>query len=262
MKIGIIGAGNMGGAIARGIASGNSASASDIIVCSPNKHGELDSLKSEFPKINVSTDNINAANADMIIVAVKPWLLDTVLTEIAGKVDFTRQAIVSIVAGVPLAHLAEFAPEGVKPAVFRLIPNTAISVHQSMTFVSSANASESQIKAVCDIFSELGKVMVVEERLMGACTALASCGIAYVMRYVRAATEGGVELGVRADDAKEIMLQTIIGAATLLESTGNNPETEIDKVTTPGGLTIKGLNAMERYGFTTSVIEGLKASVK
>ena len=262
MKIGIIGAGNMGGAIARGIAAGSVIETSEVMVCSPNRHGELDALKAEYPALNVSTDNSLAAKADMIILAVKPWLLDEVFSGIAPSIDFSRQAIVSIVAGVQLSHLEKFAPSGTKPAVFRLIPNTAISVHESMTFISAANASDLQLNEVCDIFRELGKVMVVEERLMGAGTALASCGIAYVMRYVRAATEGGVELGFRADDAKDIMLQTLIGAARLLEATGNNPETEIDKVTTPGGLTIKGLNTMERNGFTTAVIEGLKASIK
>jgi len=92
--------------------------------------------------------------------------------------------------------------------------------------------------------------------------ALASCGIAYVMRYIRAASEGGVELGMYASDAKKIVMQTMLGAVKLLESTGNHPEAEIDKVTTPGGITIRGLNAMEANGFTTAVIEGLKASVK
>ena len=253
----------MGGAIARGIARSGMAAVEAITVSSPNRHGELDAISGEYPQIGTTTDNREAATgADMVIVAVKPWLLDEVMREIAPVVDFAKQMIVSIVAGVPLAHLEEFAPEGVKPAVFRLIPNTAIAVGESMTFIAAANATATQIAAVSDIFSQMGKVMVVEERLMGAGTALASCGIAYVMRYVRAATEGGVELGMRADDAKAVMLQTLIGAARLLEATGNNPEVEIDKVTTPGGLTIRGLNAMERNGFTTAVIEGLKASIK
>ena len=253
----------MGGAIARGIARSKMPAIKCIAVSSPNRHGELDAISGEYPQIGTTTDNREAANgADMVIVAVKPWLLDEVMREIAPVVDFAKQMIVSIVAGVPLAHLEEFAPEGVKPAVFRLIPNTAIAVGESMTFIAAANATATQIAAVSDIFSQMGKVMVVEERLMGAGTALASCGIAYVMRYVRAATEGGVELGMRADDAKAVMLQTLIGAARLLEATGNNPEVEIDKVTTPGGLTIRGLNAMERNGFTTAVIEGLKASIK
>lgn len=262
MTIGIIGAGNMGGAIARGIARSGIVAAADIVVCSPNCHGELNALKAEFPDMVTDTDNRRAAGADMLIVAVKPRLLDEVLGGIAADIDFSRQILVSIVAGVSLEHLAGFSNIAVKPAVFRVIPNTAIAVGESMTFIAAANANREQTDSVTAIFGKLGKVMMVEERLMGAGTALASCGIAYVMRYVRAASEGGVELGMRADDAKAVMLQTLIGAARLLEASGSNPEAEIDKVTTPGGLTIKGLNAMERNGFTTAVIEGLKASVK
>ena len=130
-----------------------------------------------------------------------------------------------------------------------------------MTFVShSATASAQQVANVEAIFNALGKAAVIEERLMGAATSLCSCGIAFAMRYVRAATEGGVELGIYPNDAKQYVLQTLRGAVELLEATGNNPEVEIDKVTTPGGITIKGLNAMEAHGFTIAVIEGLKAS--
>lgn len=261
MNIGIIGAGNMGGAIARGIAAGSLIPTDKIAVSSTNQDGELDALKADCPLINTSTDNALAAKADLIIIAVKPWILDKVLTQITPMIDFSRQAIISIVAGATLEHIAAFAPKDAKPTIFRLIPNIAITVHQSMTFISPLNASDDQLKTVCNLFSELGKVMVVEERLMAAGTALASCGIAYVMRYVRAASEGGVELGFRADQAKDVMLQTLIGAVKMLEATGNNPEVDIDKVTTPGGLTIKGLNTMERFGFTTAVIEGLKASL-
>lgn len=251
----------MGGAIARGIARSTMSSVQAITVSSPNRHGELDALAREFHLISTTTDNCTAASgADIVIVAVKPWLLDEVMREITPAVDFSRQMLVSIVAGVPLAHLAEFAPQGVQPAVFRLIPNTAIAVGESMTFMATYGASAEQVAAVSDIFSQMGKVMLVEERLMAAGTAIASCGIAYVMRYVRAATEGGVQLGMRADDAKAAMLQTLIGAARLLEASGNHPEAEIDKVTTPGGLTIRGLNAMESHGFTTAVIQGLIAS--
>ena len=112
------------------------------------------------------------------------------------------------------------------------------------------------------MFKEMGDAMLVEERLMDAGMALASCGIAYVMRYIRAATEGGVELGFYAKDAQRVIMQTMKGAVDLLEAGGLHPEMEIDKVTTPGGLTIRGLNAMEEAGFTQSVIKGLRASVK
>ena len=104
--------------------------------------------------------------------------------------------------------------------------------------------------------------MVTEERLLGAGMTLASCGIAYAMRYVRAAAEGGVELGFKADVAKDIVLQTLKGAVDLLQANGNHPEAEIDKVCTPDGLTIRGLNEMEHAGFTSAVIRGLKAGVK
>ena len=113
-----------------------------------------------------------------------------------------------------------------------------------------------------NIFNELGEAMLVEEKLIPAGTSLASCGIAYALRYIRAAMEGGVELGFRADDAKRIVMQTLRGAVDILDAGGQHPEVEIDRVTTPGGLTIKGLNAMEAAGFTNSVIEGLRASTK
>ena len=129
-----------------------------------------------------------------------------------------------------------------------------------MTFIAHRNASESQINAVCGIFDALGKTMVVEERLMGAGTAIASGGIAYAMRYVRAAMEGGIELGFPARQSLEIVLQTLVGAVATLREGGEHPEAAIDRVTTAGGITIRGLNAMERNGFTTAVIEGLKAS--
>ena len=253
----------MGGAIARGLAAASSASSPlHITATSPNNHGELDALKRDFPGVDVSTDNTAAVRGtDIIIVAVKPWLLDEVMNTLKDSIDFGSQIIVSIVAGATLEHLASFAGEK-KSTVFELIPNTAISVHESMTFIAHRGASQQQVEMVNALFAKLGGTMVVEERLIPGCMALASCGIAYVMRYIRAAVEGGVELGVKPDDAKRIMLQTMKGAVALLEATGNHPEAEIDKVTTPGGLTIKGLNAMEANGFTHSVIEGLKASVK
>ena len=140
------------------------------------------------------------------------------------------------------------------------MPNTAIEVMSSMTFVSARNASKEQTDLIIHIFNELGNAMLVEERLMGAGTALASSGIAFALRYIRAAIEGGVELGFYPKQAQEIVVHTVKGAVDLLLENKSNPETEIDKVTTPGGITIKGLNEMELSGFTSSVIRGLKAS--
>ena len=248
----------MGGAIARGLAHSN---IEVKIAVADLDQGKLGELKAECDVVEVSTDSKTiVADADVVLVAVKPWLVEPVLKGILPALDMSRQIILSIAAGVDIATLTNWLGND-DAVVFRAIPNTAISIHQSMTFVShSATASSQQIADVEAIFNALGKAAVIEERLMGAATSLCSCGIAFAMRYVRAATEGGVELGIYPNDAKQYVLQTLRGAVELLEATGNNPEVEIDKVTTPGGITIKGLNAMEAHGFTNAVIEGLKAS--
>lgn len=258
MKIAIIGAGNMGGAIARGLAHSNI----DIkIAVADLAKDKLAELKAEHDEIEVSTDSkAIVADADVVLVAVKPWLVEPVIKGVLPSLDLSRQIILSIAAGVDIATLTNWLGNDMA-VVFRAIPNTAISILQSMTFVShNANATSEQVAQVEAIFDALGKAAVIEERLMEAATSLCSCGIAFAMRYVRAATEGGVELGIYPNEAKQYVLQTLRGAVELLEATGNNPEVEIDKVTTPGGITIKGLNAMEANGFTNAVIEGLKAS--
>ena len=259
MKIAIIGAGNMGGAIARGLAS--LGQDMELAVANPSQP-KLEALREYSSKIQTFIDNAEAANgADMLILAVKPWLIEKVLREIDAEVDLSSTMIVSVAAGVSLDDLASFMTEGEKLAIFIAMPNTAIAVRQSMTFVChNANATAEQVAMVKTVFDAMGQSAVIEERQMTAATALCSCGIAFAMRYVRAATEGGVELGIYAHQAKDYVLQTLRGAVELLEATGNHPEAEIDRVTTPGGITIRGLNAMEAHGFTNAVIQGLKAS--
>ena len=151
-------------------------------------------------------------------------------------------------------------PDGV-PALFRVVPNTAIAIGESMTVVSGCGVSEQQTGEVCSLFDRLGETLLVEERLLDAAMALGSCGTAYALRYVRAAMEAGIELGLYPEQAEKIVAQTVKGAAEILLRGGAHPEAEIDKVTTPGGYTIKGLNRMEECGFSNAVIEGHKASV-
>ena len=263
MKVAIIGAGNMGGAIARGLVKSSGFNPGDITLANPHP-AKLEAVAAEAPGINITTDNkVAIKGADVIVLAVKPWILPGVLDEIAPHVAFREQSIVSLAAGITLADIsAQLHRYSSDRTIFRVIPNTAMSVGESMTFISHENAPENKIACVLDIFNRLGSTAVIEERLMGAATALCSCGIAYAMRYVRASVEGAVELGLYPDAARDYTLATLRGAVALLEATGNNPEVEIDKVTTPGGITIKGLNAMEANGFTTAVIEGLKASCK
>ena len=254
----------MGGALARGLALGTLVQTSKIYLSNPSTP-KLEALKREFPEINITTDNREAARvADIVVIAVKPWKVEEVLREITPDMDYTRQAVASMVGGLGIAELSAWLDrgDGALPATYLIIPNTAIATMSSMTFIASARATEEQENKLLNIFNELGKAMLVDEEHIAAGTSLASCGIAYALRYIRAAMEGGVELGFRADDAKHIVMQTLRGAVDILEKNNTHPEVEIDRVTTPGGLTIKGLNAMEATGFTHSVIEGLRASTK
>jgi len=260
MKISIIGAGNMGGAIAFGLAASGRFGAGDI-VCSNPSSGKLERLRERYDIIDVTTDNAEAAaRADVVVIAVKPWYAEAVVREIGEVFDPARQMLVSVVAGVSTARLAEWTGHKDKsPAVFQVIPNTAASIGKSMTFMSAANADAEQVAAVKSLFDTIGATMVVDEKMLDTGMILASCGIAFALRYVRAAAEGGVELGCSAPQATEIVARTMIGAGELLLRNGTHPEQEIDRVTTAGGITIRGLNEMEHAGFTSAVVKGLKA---
>lgn len=254
--IAVIGAGAMGSALALGLVDAGM-TATHITVANPNDE-KLQPLRDAG--INVTTDNRAAVKgADIVVIAVKPWIVPAVIDQLKDLLDYEHQEIAFIVAGISSADLSammlkESQPQ--LPVMSIVMPNTAMTLRQSMSFVVNVNGNALLAPMV---FEKVGKVMVIEERLLPAATALASCGIAYAMRYVRAASEGGVELGFRASQAQEIVVETLKGAAALLSRPGAHPESEIDKVTTPGGITIKGLNAMEAAGFSASVIAGLKA---
>lgn len=260
MRVAIIGAGNMGGAIACGLAaSGNFAEGE--IICSNRSSEKLERLHEKYPTITVTTDNTVAAKgADVVIIAVKPWYTENVIRQIRPALDPSRQMLVSVVAGVSFAQLAEWLQPMHHPwALFRAIPNTAVELGCGMTFVTAANASDEQMACVMSLFGMMGESMVVDEKQLETGMILASCGIAFALRYMRAAAEGGVELGMPAAQASRVVAQTMIGAAQLVLHNGSHPEQEVDRVTTAGGITIRGLNEMEHAGFTSAVIRGLKA---
>ena len=261
MKIAIIGAGNMGGAIACGLAATGHFSEGEI-VCSNPSTPKLERLKQQYDIISVTTDNREAAKgADIVVLAVKPWLAEGVVNEIKETFDSPEKMLISVVAEKSFSTLREWLADAeCQPAIFRVIPNTAISVGESMTFVAADGATEEQTELIVKIFEYMGEAMLVSEKILEVGMVLASCGIAFALRYVRAAVEGGVELGVPAQQATRIVAATLKGAAELLLRNDSHPEQEIDKVTTAGGITIKGLNEMEHAGFTSAVIRGLKAS--
>lgn len=262
MRITIIGAGNMGSAIAKGLSRGKIVQAKDI-TCTAKTQETLNKLRNFDSDFQLTTDNCTAVkDADLVILAVKPWIIKEVISEIKPNLQLNKQSIVSIAAGIDFSTLEEWLTEDTGENIsnlFRVIPNTAIEVKNSMTFISVHRPTLSAQETIVDLFEELGRVLIVEESKMAAYTALSSCGIAFALRYIRASMEGGIELGIPAKQAKDIVAQTVIGAAELLLQKQEHPEAEIDKVTTPGGITIKGLNEMEQAGFTSAVIRGLKA---
>lgn len=248
MNIAIIGAGAIGGAVAEGLLK---ADFGHVTLSNPTA-----SKLQRFARMgaSVTTDNQAAADeADVVIIAVKPWLVEQVVTGL----DLKGKTVVSLAAGITSGQLLSWiAPDA---DLWLAIPNIAASLLTSMTFlVEVRNERHARIK---DLFDAIGLTISCKESVLPAGTALGSCGIAYVMRYVRAVTEGGVEMGFRAPDAQRIIMQTMMGAVRLLEETGLHPEQFVDQVATPGGLSIKGLNEMEHAGFTSAIIRGLKASM-
>ena len=249
----------MGGATVEGLIKGQQFKNEDITVSDPSQ-----AVVDKFAKMGVSvtTDNkLAAQSADIVCVVVKPWLVEKVLTDIKSELDPKKQILIVIAAGVPSDSIKGWLGEKCPP-LFLVIPNIAIAEMASMTFVVPVGATEEDTQKIISIFDEMGDTLITDEQHLAAGTTLASCGIAYAMRYIRAAAEGGVELGFKADDAKKIVMQTMKGAVELLEASGLHPEAAIDLVTTPGGVTIKGLNEMEHAGFTSAVIRGLKAGLK
>lgn len=249
----------MGGALALGLARSGQLAAEDICVSNPHS-GKLDALKTAVAGLRTTTDNTECASgADVVILAVKPWKVEAVVTELLPVLAGSRVAVASLAAGITLAQLEQWLG-GTCGGLYTMIPNTAIACGEGMTFIASKGSTAKLDAQLVELLGTMGDAMLVEERQMEAGMALASCGIAYALRYVRAATEGGVQLGFRAADAQRIVASTIRGAAALLAD-GAHAEAEIDRVCTPGGRTIRGLNAMEEAGFTNAVVQGLLASV-
>lgn len=256
MKAAVIGAGNMGGAIARGIAQGNRIRTEDLTVSNPSP-GKLEALQAAYPALHVTSDNRAAASgADLVILAVKPWKVEEVLS---GLGLVAGQVLVSVAAGVSFADLERYAGVPGIP-LFRVIPNTAVACLESLTLIASCHATPQQEAAVTALFDEMGLTVRVEEAQMGAGTSLASCGIAYVFKYVEAAVREGVAMGLDAAAAKRMVAQSLRGAAAILLEGDADPAAEIVRVCTPGGLTERGIRSLEADGFPEAVAAAMRAS--
>lgn len=254
-RIAIIGGGNLGYAIAEGLLASQFCKPSEITITKRNTN-TLQALKAKG--VLVGSDNASAVkNAGLVILAVKPFQIADVINGLKKELT-SKHLLVSVVTGVSIADIESMFRK--KLAVCRAMPNTAIAIRQSMTCLSFTQTTDQQVQYVKDLFGKLGQVAVIEEKLMDAATVLGACGTAYAMRFIRANIQGGIEIGFDATTATLIAAQTAKGAAGLLLEKGTHPEQEIDKVTTPKGCTIAGLNEMEHQGFSSSLIKGISAS--
>ena len=253
-EIAILGAGNLGQALARGFA--NEMGVEKIILT--RRHlSRAEHLKEEG--FALTDDNLKAVReSTYIVLCVQPRQLGDLLAEIEAELDFEKHVLVSTITGVELSKIQAYLKD--EYAIIRAMPNTAAGIRESMTCICGNKLSEKSLPIVEAQFKNLGETLIIEERLMKSATVLAASGIAFFLRYIRAATQGGIELGFEADEALKIATQTAKGAASLLVERNAHPEREIDRVTTPMGCTIAGLNEMEHQGLSSALIKGITAS--
>lgn len=256
MKATIIGAGNIGLALADGLLKSGNCEAADITVTRRSTTALEGLQKRGF---QVTTNNSDAVkSADLIFLCILPQQLNSVLDEIKQTINTQTQLLISVVTGVHTDDIKQRLHSEVR--IIRAMPNTAMRVNQSMTCLSAANATATDMNLVQQIFDTMGTTIIINEEMMSAATALCACGIAFFLRSIRAASQGGVEIGFHAHDAIKIAAQTALGAAQLLLQNKTHPEEEIDKVTSPKGCTIAGLNEMEHQGLSSAMIKGIKLS--
>jgi len=257
-KLTIIGAGNIGTAIARGLLEAGQVEAGNITLT--RRHPDKLAVFAEAG-CTVTDDNTAAVrDNDIVILAVEPQQLDGVLDTLSGDLDPGRHVLVSVVSGATLDQIRDRVGKPVR--IIRAMPNTAIAVRESMTCLAADEAAAESLPAVQALFEQLGTTLVIDEEQMSAATALCACGTAFFLRAIRAASQGGIEIGFHSDEALKMAAQTARGSATLLLSRGHHPEGEIDRVTTPRGATISGLNEMEHQGFSSAFIKGITTSAR
>ena len=255
-KVAIIGCGNIGLSLLQGLIKENTIPLNNITVTRRNIH-ELTYL--EEMGVRLTSDNISAINdSNLILIAVKPYNITDVLEEIKGHLNPEKHILISVTAGIPISQIQDVVR--ISLPIFRAMPNISASVGRSVSCICHNGADIKYVESVKNLFDNFGTTMTIDEELMQSATILGACGIAYVLRFIRAMIQGGIQIGFDAKTASAIVNQTVKGAAELLIERKEHPEFEIDKVTTPKGCTIVGLNEMEHNGFSSSLIKGIVAS--
>ncbi len=256
MRVAIIGTGNLGLSIIKGLINHDFVK-KNTVIATRRKVEKIQYLEEQ--NIQITSDNREAVkNADIIILALKSYTFEKVLTEINPILDKERHQIISLAAGITLEEINQLLENRIP--LHRAMPNTASAMNESLTLTSSFKENTKSDEVVFELFNQIGMTISINEELMDAGTVLGASGIAFVMRFMRAMAQAGIEIGFDAKTAADIVNQVTKGASELLLKSDNHPEAEIDKVTTPRGCTIKGLNTMEHNGFSSSLIQGIVAS--
>ena len=254
MKIAIIGAGNLGQSIAKGLITTNAITSLYLTKRNIFAIQEFESYKN----VTLTADNVLAVkNSDILIFAVQPTHFEAILKDVTPHLS-KNHVLISVITGFDIYRIENIVSQN--RFIIRAMPNTAISVEQSMTCISANKKGQEKVKLAKDIFNRLGRSMIIPEEQIQAATVICASGIAFWMRLIRATTQGAIQLGFEAQEAHQLAMQTCFGAASLLIESGKHPEQEIDRVTTPRGCTIEGLNEMEHQGLSSSLIKGIVSS--
>lgn len=254
MKIAIIGAGNLGLSIAKGLLNTKGRTSMYLTKRNPTDLYNYE----KYGNVVITSDNREAVKkSDILIFAVQPRQFEAILEDIKDLLT-KKHVIISTITGFSIAQMEAII--GKKHDIIRSMPNTAISVGKSMTCICANEKGKSRIDLAKAIFNRMGHSMEIPEKQMQAATVICASGVAFWMRLIRATTQGAIQLGFDAKEAQELAMHTCNGAAGLLIDSESHPEAEIDKVTTPMGCTIQGLNEMEHQGLSSSLIQGIVAS--
>lgn len=255
-KIAILGGGNLGRALAMGWVESGHCAAENIWITRRNPDKLAFFADAGF---TIGSDNQEAVRAsDIVVIAVQPQQLERLAADIRDAIEPSRHRIISVASGVSIRQLRELLDT--RASIVRAMPNTAVSIGQSMTCVSASEENDPALPEAVELFDRVGKTLVIPEEMMIPATALCACGVAFFLRAIRAASQGGIEIGFHPEEALLLAAQTARGSAMLLLNQGRHPESEIDQVTTPRGCTIAGLNEMEHQGFSSAMIKGILLS--
>jgi pyrroline-5-carboxylate reductase len=253
-KLAILGGGNIGTSLANGLIVSKQFTYDEILI-TEKREARIVHLKNLG--FHVSDNNHEAVNlSEIIVMSVKPQQFFNLAEEIKTEVT-SKHIIISTITGITHKDIESILG---KIPMFRIMPNTALEICESMTCISSRYTETKHEERIRSIFDKMGKTMIISEDMMGAATVVGACGIAFALRFMRAMSQGGIEIGFNSEMSHLITAQTVKGAARLIIETSNHPEKEIDKVTTPQGITISGLNEMEHQGFSSAIIRGLITS--